>query len=329
VVKLLLIAPLLLIGLFNLVVSGPRLGRAARQALHLEQTQSAGGRYARVFRLAVRGEVLLAFGVLAAAGVMTSSQPAKDAWADLTRGVTLEKKAENLDLRLRVDPGEPGFNDFTLTVRDARSGKPVTDAEKVALIVSMVEHDMGENELVLDNQGNGTYEAQSGLTAMVGTWNAEALVRRQGRDDVRAPFTFSLGTQPAANPQASGNPGAAGAVGAPGTPVAPADARFLKNPIAPTDDSLARGQQLYQQNCMVCHGVQGRGDGPAARAMRPPPADLTQHVTAHTEGELWWWITNGVAGTQMPAWKNSLSDNERWDVLNYIVKAFAPGASNR
>ena len=31
--------------------------------------------------------------------------------------------------------------------------------------------------------------------------------------------------------------------------------------------------------------------------MRPPLADLTQHVTAHTEGELWWWITNGVAGT--------------------------------
>jgi putative copper resistance protein D len=84
--------------------------------------------------------------------------------------------------------------------------------------------------------------------------------------------------------------------------------------------------QIYQQNCMVCHGVQGRGDGPAARAMRPPPADLTQHVTAHTEGELWWFVTNGVAGTQMPAWKNSLSDNDRWDVINYITKAFAPGA---
>ena len=47
---------------------------------------------------------------------------------------------------------------------------------------------------------------------------------------------------------------------------------------------------------MVCHGVQGHGDGPAARAMRPPPADLSQHVTAHTQGELWWWIFMRISG---------------------------------
>jgi mono/diheme cytochrome c family protein len=160
---------------------------------------------------------------------------------------------------------------------------------------------------------------------MIGTWNAEALVRRAGRDDVRAPFTFQLGAPPGPLGR-GGQPvtGPPGAVGAPGTPVAPAEARFLKNPVPPTEESLARGQQIYVQNCLVCHGPQGRGDGPAARALRPPPADLTQHVTAHTEGELWWWITNGVAGTQMPAWKNALSDRERWDVLNYVVAAFAP-----
>ena len=94
--------------------------------------------------------------------------------------------------------------------------------------------------------------------------------------------------------------------------------------MAPDEQSLARGQQLYTQNCLVCHGVLGRGDGPAARALRPPPADLTQHVTAHTEGELWWWVTNGLAGTQMPAWKTALSDAERWDAVNYLRNAFAP-----
>jgi mono/diheme cytochrome c family protein len=60
--------------------------------------------------------------------------------------------------------------------------------------------------------------------------------------------------------------------------------------------------------------------------MRPPPADLAQHVTQHTEGELWWWITNGIPGTAMPAWANVLSEAERWDVVNYIVSAFAPAA---
>ncbi|MGH2368428.1 MAG: c-type cytochrome, partial [Chloroflexota bacterium] len=119
---------------------------------------------------------------------------------------------------------------------------------------------------------------------------------------------------------AAGQPGAAYS----GTPVAPATARQLRNPVEPTEESLAIGRQIYTQNCMVCHGVQGRGDGPAARALRPPPADLAQHVTQHTDGELWWWITNGVAGTQMPAWKDVLSDTERWHVLNYIKDAFAP-----
>ena len=40
-------------------------------------------------------------------------------------------------------------------------------------------------------------------------------------------------------------------------------------------------------------------------------------------GELWWWITNGVAGTQMPAWRDAISESDRWSVLNYIVKSFA------
>ena len=327
--KIGLVIPLLLLGLFNLVFSGPRLGRAATAARGSADSSlfAHHSSLSRAFAWAVRGEALLACSILVAAGVMTSSPPARDAWAEANRGVILEKTAEDLRLRLHVDPAEPGFNAFTLTVRDARSGKPVADAEKVALILTMVEMDMGENELVLQSRGDGTYYAESGLASMLGTWNGEALVRRRGRDDVRAPFSFHIGQQPTANPAAQGTaqPGGFGA-GAAVTPVAPADARFLKNPIEPTQESLARGQQVFTQNCMVCHGVNGRGDGPAAQAMRPPPADLTQHVQAHTEGELWWFISNGVTGTQMPAWKNALSDNERWDVVNYIVSAFSPAS---
>jgi len=154
---------------------------------------------------------------------------------------------------------------------------------------------------------------------MTGTWEAEALIRRQGRDDVRHTFELKLGDTLGA----TGVAGQGTAVPA-GTPVAPSEARALRNPIPPSEQSLATGQQIYVQNCLVCHGVQGRGDGPAALALRPRPADLTQHVTAHTEGELWWWVTNGVAGTQMPAWKAALSDEERWNVVNYIVDAFSP-----
>jgi mono/diheme cytochrome c family protein len=75
---------------------------------------------------------------------------------------------------------------------------------------------------------------------------------------------------------------------------------------------------------MVCHGAQGHGDGPAARGLRPAPADLTVHVPLHTEGELWWWITNGIAGTPMPAWKAVLTDEERWHLVNYLEAQFGP-----
>lgn len=324
-VKLALVALLLLLGAFNLLVSRRRLAQAAALAGSAGPSPVAPLILGRLdtltaFRWAVRAEVVLGCAVLVAVGVMTQTEPARQAWAAANRGLTLEKTADDLRLRLRVDPGEPGFNVFTLSVWLARSNTPVKDAEKVALIFTMVEHDMGENELVLEPQGDGTYQAQSGLASMVGTWRAEALVRRQGRDDVRATFELKLG---ASQPAPGGTPGAAG------TPVAPAEARFLRNPIPATPDSLQRGQQLYQQNCAVCHGPTGRGDGPAARAMRPPPADLTQHVAQHTEGELWYWITNGIPGTQMPAWKGALTDDQRWDVVNYIVSAFGSSPSSQ
>jgi mono/diheme cytochrome c family protein len=39
---------------------------------------------------------------------------------------------------------------------------------------------------------------------------------------------------------------------------------------------MSAGQQYFQRYCSVCHGLSGRGDGPAAPALQPPPADLTR-----------------------------------------------------
>jgi copper transport protein len=315
--KLVLVVPLVLLGAFNLIFARPRLARAEMAATDGTR-RTAGDRAIRTFSTMVSAEALLATAVLLVVGVMTLNQPAKDAWADLTRGITLEQTSGDLRLRLRVDPGTPGFNAFALLVRD-RGGRPVS-VEKAALVVTMVEHDMGQNEVVLTPEGNGRYTAEAGVAGMVGTWHAEAVVRRTGREDVRTRFEFVLSEQPAQ--VVDGRSGTT-----PGTvvgPVAPAAARVIRNPVPPTEESLAIGKELYTQNCLVCHGVTGRGDGPAARALRPPPADLAQHVTQHSEGELWWWITNGVPGTQMPAWRNTLSDEQRWHVLNYLVQAFGP-----
>ena len=97
----------------------------------------------------------------------------------------------------------------------------------------------------------------------------------------------------------------------------------VENPIAPTEASLARGRVIYQQHCEVCHGAQGRGDGPAAASLRPPPVDLAYHVYQHPDGQFFAWFTRGIPGTAMPAFGATLSEEDRWHVLNYI-NTFAP-----
>jgi copper transport protein len=101
----------------------------------------------------------------------------------------------------------------------------------------------------------------------------------------------------------------------------------LANPVPATRASIERGKQIYEENCLACHGEFGRGDGPVGRTLRPRPADLQYHVSQHTEGQLYWWISKGFPGTAMPAWEDRLSEEDRWNVLNYVVQTFRPDPS--
>ncbi|MDR7485527.1 MAG: CopD family protein [Armatimonadota bacterium] len=113
------------------------------------------------------------------------------------------------------------------------------------------------------------------------------------------------------------------AVRAAGLASSPGGIPDRQNPIAPTVESLAVGGRLYRQHCQACHGPAGAGDGPAAAALRPPPADLRVHMAAgHTDGQLFHWISEGMPGTAMPAFKDVISEEDRWHVLNFI-KTFA------
>ncbi|MDO8530840.1 MAG: FixH family protein [Dehalococcoidia bacterium] len=90
------------------------------------------------------------------------------------------------------------------------------------------------------------------------------------------------------------------------------------NPVASTPASVAIGQRLYQANCAQCHGVTGRSDGPEAPGLALRPADLQLHVPLHSDSQLFYFISEGLFGTPMLPFKDKLSDEERWHLVNYL-----------
>lgn len=104
--------------------------------------------------------------------------------------------------------------------------------------------------------------------------------------------------------------------GAQGGWEAPAAEKTRKNPVAAGAAAVAQGKQVAQLNCVACHGTGGKGDGAAAPALNPKPADWTSStVQAESDGELFWKISTGRGA--MPPWKH-LPEPERWAIVHYI-----------
>ncbi|MGH2355326.1 MAG: copper resistance protein CopC [Candidatus Limnocylindria bacterium] len=103
------------------------------------------------------------------------------------------------------------------------------------------------------------------------------------------------------------------AANAGGDPVLPTE-----NPVAPTVESIAAGEAAFRATCAICHGVAGRGDGPAADGLSVRPSDLSVHVPFHTDAELFAFATRGISGTPMPGFARELTAEDRWDLINYL-----------
>jgi len=110
----------------------------------------------------------------------------------------------------------------------------------------------------------------------------------------------------------------------PAAPHGHPDAQKLKNPIAPTGASIAAGAQAYAKFCANCHGTSGRGNGRLAAGVAMygnRPSDLTDDTWQHgsTDGEIFVVIRDGIGPEfQMDAFKNKLSEEEIWNVVNYV-----------
>jgi putative copper export protein/mono/diheme cytochrome c family protein len=108
---------------------------------------------------------------------------------------------------------------------------------------------------------------------------------------------------------------------------------FYTSPTEFAATAIVHGEKLFAANCTTCHGVDGRGDGPAAKSLPLRPADLTaEHFWAHSDGELYWYLAHGFeapqGGIAMPGFGGSLSTEARWDLIDYL-RAHNAGESIR
>ncbi|MBI5327734.1 MAG: c-type cytochrome [Deltaproteobacteria bacterium] len=104
-----------------------------------------------------------------------------------------------------------------------------------------------------------------------------------------------------------------------------------KNQIKSSKESIEKGKETFKKMCAECHGEEGRGDGTKKLkddlGFRTWPRNLTKPWTFRVDNdpkEIYTRISNGIPGTQMPSFadptsKKTLSDEERWNVANYIV----------
>jgi mono/diheme cytochrome c family protein len=101
-----------------------------------------------------------------------------------------------------------------------------------------------------------------------------------------------------------------------------AAAKATKNPRPGDAKSIANGKAIFEGKgiCFTCHGMGGKGDGDAGKALDPSPRNMTNSAwhAAKTDGEMAWVIKNGSPGTGMIAYSPAIiSEDEVWDVINY------------
>jgi mono/diheme cytochrome c family protein len=147
------------------------------------------------------------------------------------------------------------------------------------------------------------------------------------------PWDKDMVDQPIAKPQRSQAPAEPDSIPTTGTetlPTATTDIEFieakdnaatLENPIPTTAESVATGKYFFELNCVVCHGAEGVGNGTVGVLLAVAPVDMNLPYTQdQTDGQLFYTITRGRV--TMPYYRDALSREERWHVINYIRAEF-------
>ncbi len=97
------------------------------------------------------------------------------------------------------------------------------------------------------------------------------------------------------------------------------DITTIAEPWVSNADLVVHGKKLFAQNCAMCHGDTGKGDGAAGAALNPKPRNLVEGPWKKGGGYigLFTVLTEGLAGTSMGAYKH-MKPVDRWALVQFI-----------
>lgn len=301
-------------------------------------------------------ELALIAVVLGVTAMVTSIEPARQQRAAEERaaGIVTETEDGGLTIRSTISPGEVGPN--VLTVELLRGGDRYEDATAVEVRYVNVEAALSPSTASLGRRADGAWVlGQPAILSVNGVYQFDIRVQWPAGVDARQSVQFETGVERATSEVNPATAWQAGLLALIAVGVAMIAANTLAsrrrvmrsellgwsgailaavalllwsrspeppltsdNPIPATAESLTRGGDLYATNCARCHGVDFDGAGPDAGTLPVQPADLVLHFPQHSDGQHFAVINNGRPASGMPAWQGVLTEDDIWNVINYL-----------
>lgn len=104
-------------------------------------------------------------------------------------------------------------------------------------------------------------------------------------------------------------------------PAKEVDVSKVEKPWIENEDMITHGKKVYANNCTVCHGATGEGNGPAGMGLNPPPRNLVAADAKWKKGadsiNIYTTLEKGLAGTSMAAFGH-LPAVDRWALTQYV-----------
>ncbi len=356
--KLVLVAAMLGVAFLN-----RRAVQAVHRSSGRTALEAAAGRVRRLLpvELALGIAILFSVGVFGQVPTPRGAAEAPASVADIMQVFNGVQQDGDVNVHLQVTPATVGPNTLRLHLY-GEHGRTFEDVQRVRITFARPGA-LGGEQVDATPAGRGIYTATGSFLSLALTWELTVDVSRAGQDDVRLGFSVPIAPGAAGGERAGAwsSPapqittrllasilalmaGVGLALGwrrHPRWSAATQTAGWVvvlgaiwigttgdrtsgfQNPTPGDPAAIERGGTLYAQQCVTCHGVDGRGDGPAAAGLQPPPADLRLHIPLHTDAETFLFITRGVPNTAMPAWEDVLTEAERWDLVNYLLDAYS------